>query len=142
MRCPDCNKFVSQEAGEPEISLEVDGSEVRCEARLPINCAECGSELKEGNFQMEEQLPEDIAKDHDGDGHDLEVEEDGQDIIDDYKTKDRHGKPIKNPRYQTHEYGVSVNFSVRCSCQEKGAEPLFSGTLEDKMPASSFDELV
>lgn len=143
MRCPDCNKFVGNEPGEVEInSLEVSGSEIQCEARLPINCAECGGELKEGTFNMEEEIDDQLLKDHEGDGHELEVEEDGTDVIDEYQTTDRHGKPIKNSRYQKHLYGVSVNCTLRCSCQESGAEALASFTLEDKMAASSFDQLV
>lgn len=143
MRCPDCNKFVGNEPGEVEINtLEVDGSEIRCEARLPINCADCGSELKEGNFELYEEIDTEIVEKHEGEGHELEIEEDGTDIIDEYQTTDRHGKPIKSSRYQKHLYGVTVNCTLRCSCQESGAEPLACFTLEDKMAASCFDELV
>ena len=56
MRCPDCNKFVSLETGEAEEqSLEIhhqegDTFQITGEFRVPRNCADCGNELKEGNF--------------------------------------------------------------------------------------------
>ena len=48
MRCPDCNKFVSFDEGEPKVqSIEIDTSGVKCEVRIVMNCGECGQELKE-----------------------------------------------------------------------------------------------
>lgn len=143
MRCPDCNKFVGQDPGEPEVqSIEINNGEVQIEARLPVTCNECGNELKEGTFTMEETIPSEIADAHEGEGHELEVEEDDCEAVDEYQTTDRHGKPIKSVRYQKHLYGVRVGFSVTCSCQAAGAEPLFSGEVSDTMPAGAMDELV
>jgi hypothetical protein len=143
MRCNNCNKFVGQDGGEPEITSDPELNEtgVIIEVRVPVTCQECGDELKEGSFQLEGEFPQEIIDAHIGDGHELEVEADSPDLIDDYQTKDRRGKPIKNPRYQTHLYGATVNVSLRCSCQAKDAEPLAMIDLSDTMPASSMDEL-
>lgn len=146
MRCPDCNKFVSQELQDPEVNdLTIDGSgNVMADVRIVAACADCGTELKEANLQIEEDLSDTLAGHLDGDEgeHSLEIEEEGVESIDDYKTTDRHGKPIKNPRYQTHLYGARVDFKVTCSCQAEGADPLHCGQIEDTVEASSMDELV
>lgn len=51
MRCPDCNKFVSMENGEPEVNgvnctYNNGGFDVTCEVHHTRNCADCGTELK------------------------------------------------------------------------------------------------
>lgn len=66
MRCPDCNKFVSyDESAEPEAMLEVetDGTDeatVSGTVRVVLTCAECGTELKETSFDVDEtvEVPE------------------------------------------------------------------------------------
>jgi hypothetical protein len=118
VRCQQCSKFVSQEVGEVEASdpdLSEDGA-VTCEVRVPVVCAECSDELKEGNLTLEGEFPEAIIKKHTGEKHELSVEVESSEAIDDYETKDRRGKPIKNPRYQTHLYGATVELSLHCSC--------------------------
>ena len=58
MRCPDCNKFVSFEEQDTEISsleLHEDGS-ISGEVRLANNCQDCGTELKEGYCEIEDSL--------------------------------------------------------------------------------------
>jgi hypothetical protein len=137
MRCQQCCKFVGQEPAEPQIdSIEIHDGEVTCDVTLEINCIECGSALKSGSFNMQETVPEDLLKDHQGEDHDIEVQEDGSEAIDEYETKDRHGKPIKNARYQTHLYGARVDFTVKCSC----GTDIYTSSVEDKMAASNFDE--
>jgi hypothetical protein len=139
MRCQSCNKFVSQEPGDPDTSIEIIGGDtVRIECRLPINCSECCDELKEGNFEMEVDIPTEIVEAHCGEGHELDAEEESTEAIDEMETTDRKGKPIKSFRYMKHLYGVDCSFNVTCSCQE---EPVFSSSADEKMPSSSFDEL-
>jgi hypothetical protein len=61
-RCPDCNKFVGLENGEPEInSLDVTpntGGILRVEAdiRHVRQCADCSNELKEIDEHVEEEV--------------------------------------------------------------------------------------
>jgi len=64
MRCPDCNKFVSQEAGDPETSEDVSGDTLTVEVRIVQNCVECGTELKESTLTLERDLSD---EGHDGD---------------------------------------------------------------------------
>lgn len=145
MRCPDCNKFVSQELQDPEVNnieINEDGN-VTAEVRICAACADCGTELKEATLDLEKDFGDEL-KEHLGGSpsHELSIEEDGVSSIDDYKRTDRHGKPIKNSRYMTHLYGATVSFKVTCSCQAEGAEPIFCGDVEDTIEAGGMDELV
>lgn len=68
MRCPDCNKFVSLEMQDPEVNVQLeiappdkDGTWVGAdifhlsgEIRIVRACAECGTELKEYTFSLDE----------------------------------------------------------------------------------------
>lgn len=139
MRCSSCNKFVSQEPGEPEVqSLEIDADgNITAEVRIVVTCAECGDELKESTLSMEDAV---TIRRHNREECELEIEEDGVEMLDEYETKDRNGKPIKSVRYQTHLYGARVDFHIRCACQKSEAEPLFSGDIFDTIPAGSMDE--
>lgn len=60
MRCPDCNKFVSYDAAEPErdeLSVvqpteEDPKAQATGSVRIVLNCAECGTELKDAEFDV------------------------------------------------------------------------------------------
>jgi len=150
MRCPDCNKFVPN--GDPE--AEVQGGEdftaeiedgkliikTQPEVRIMIPCGECGTELKETTFTFEMETEHECEKLPKGKKAGEEIEIEGTievEATDDYKTKDRHGKPIKNPRYQAHLYGAEVTATVTCPfCQEK-----ISFTETDQVESSGMDEL-
>lgn len=140
MRCPDCNKFVSQDAGNPEVNnVSINDGDITVEVDVVVNCAECGTELKRGNLELEDSIGKELLEKHTGEGHELDAEEDSSEPIDDWKTTDRSGKQIKNSRYHTHLYGARVNVSVKCSCQE---EEITNLELSDSMPASALDESV
>ncbi len=149
MRCNDCNKFVSN--GEPEATVEngedfeVELSEgklivkVSPEVRVVIPCGECGRELKDTTFSCEletEHTCDKLPKEEPDEGITIEGTVEVE-AIDDYQTKDRHGKEIKNPRYQTHLYGASVVATATC--------PFCQGQIEitesDSVAASGMDEL-
>lgn len=132
MRCPDCNKFVGLEFADPEVErLEIDGDEVACEVRIVRNCAECGQELKEAQLELSAEIPQEVADAHDGDNHDLEVEETGVDPIEE-----------GGGRYAKSYFGATVSFAVRCSCQKKDDAAIYEGEMSDKVAASAMDELV
>lgn len=62
MRCPDCNRFVSMDNGDPEFnSLDavLSGSDVHVDAsvRSVRNCADCGTELKSLDLDLEADIP-------------------------------------------------------------------------------------
>ena len=150
MRCSDCNKFVSFDTEqEPEIDISVDDDGVvNGTVRIVNTCAECGTELKEGTFDLEVDLSGAIAdhreehrqkSDKDGAvaGHtSLEVEDDGGSRFEDSVTTDRRGKKITNPRYMKHLYGAEVEIKVTCECGE-----VFTDTWRDSLAGSSMDEL-
>ncbi len=64
MRCPDCNRFVSQEAGEPEVDDSTSDMQVSLSVRIVQNCAECGTELKEATLEIERDLDEEVGEAH------------------------------------------------------------------------------
>ena len=57
MRCNDCNKFVSfDDSTEPEAEIEIDeDGQISGTVRIVLTCAECGTELKESNFDVSEE---------------------------------------------------------------------------------------
>lgn len=162
MRCPDCNKFVSFD--EPQVELSDEGCEVdvpeavpgpdtktrpvnfhfTAEARLVLPCGECGTELKEATFSMEADAEHACGKVPDDEGEraakigDMEEAEfDDPEGTDRMETKDRHGRPIKSARYMRHFYGVSVGASVKCPfCEEE-----VHVEMNDETQASGMDEL-
>lgn len=56
-RCPDCNKFVPMDQGDPEVNdVNVDGNTVTVSVRLVNNCGECGTELTEASVDGEAEF--------------------------------------------------------------------------------------
>jgi hypothetical protein len=139
MRCPDCNKFVAFDEADPEVdSLEIseDGA-VTVGIRIVNTCADCGTELKEAMFELEEEAA--IPDGHLDEGHELMIQECGS------ERTQRSGyikKGVFVPaggRYAKTFYGASVDYEITCSCGEM--EPV-QGTLMDDVQASSMDEMV
>lgn len=131
MRCPDCNKFVSLENGEPEEqSLEIEHHDgnifvVNGEFRLARTCADCGAELKEASFLFEfetelegvmEEERENVSVEADG----VEVNESG------------------GGRYAKNLFSLSGSF--RIATHERELKTVDAES--DQLSASSFDELV
>jgi hypothetical protein len=139
MRCNDCNKFVGQEPGEPEAELEAERIDATTNAvqvtgsiRLAVVCAECGTDLKEATFDVDETIEIEGHRPTDDETHDLEVEIDQCEATETYKG--REGAPA---RYQKHYYGVDCQFSISCSC---GQLRDVNGSYNDEVQASGMDE--
>jgi hypothetical protein len=152
MRCPDCNKFVSFDAEtEPEIDVDFDEMTrtINGSVRIVNNCAECSTELKETTFDVDIDLSaeiEDHWKEHgwkDGDaeapeGHgSFDLSDDGGSRSERSQTHDRHGKPIRNPRYSRRYYGATAVFTVACECGHN-----IEHQWEDEVQGSGMEELV
>ncbi len=156
MRCPDCNKFVSFD--EPQCELQevrVENHTVCADVRVVLNCQDCGTELKDYDFNTEHEFQheckpvdqreadwkpdEDYKPEEDGEESEkFTVEDDGDPTgTDRLETKDRHGKPIKNSRYMKKFYGFEMEVGVKCRCC---GEP-FGVHLQDEAQASGFNEL-
>ncbi|MBU1457050.1 MAG: hypothetical protein KKD01_20235, partial [Proteobacteria bacterium] len=81
MRCPDCNKFVGMDVdNEPEGNgFDIDDEGVLTDSVRIVNvCADCGTELKEANVDLEIDLSAEVAAHRaachvEGDDHELEV---------------------------------------------------------------------
>ena len=136
-RCPDCQKFVSLEMSDPEVEsceIDIDGV-ITATVRIVRVCTECGNEMKEATLEMEYTPNEDevkIVEEHQGDAHELTVE-DGYEVENLEQSGGRYAKSF---------FGATLSVSVRCSCQTgKVIEPLFTVEIEDKVSASSMDEM-
>lgn len=142
MRCPDCEKFVPYNTEEtPEGEAEVNEDEVVVAVRRVLTCGECGTELKEANFDTHAEIDpaglEDCINEG-GDDHEWEVEEESYDPTTGIIDTDRKGRRITNPRYQKTTYGFEGTVTIKCEhCKQT-----LSFTFSDDLQASSFDELV
>jgi len=123
MRCNSCGKFVSQEAGDPEVvDTSVDGDAVTVQVRITQCCAECSQELKEASFDIEKEYTLCAKEDHD---HEVEVE-------DVENTSRSEGKG----RYAKTFYGFSATVVVSCEkCELKDTV-----TISDEVMASGMEE--
>lgn len=113
MRCNDCNKFASLEAGEPEcdsLAIDNDGN-ITGSARVVLNCAECGSELKEHNFDVEEAFPNYVGA---VSGHcgEKEVEVGTVEAVEETVVRTT-GKGRKS---SCQAYGMTVEVYLNCEC--------------------------
>lgn len=80
-RCGDCNKFVSYDFDEPELTTEdfnydEDTGEVTfdLEIRKVLSCGECGSELRETTFMFDQTLDTVLSTGLDKDDIEMTVE--------------------------------------------------------------------
>ncbi len=151
MRCPDCNKFVSYDEPQAEISqVAVSGTEIQADIRVVLNCQDCGTELKDNEFNTQveieheckpvEQREEEWKPDTDykpDDSEKFEVENEGDpEGSGRVESKDRHGKPIKNSRYMKTFYGYTLEVGMKCrACGE-----MFGVHVKDEEQANGFNE--
>jgi hypothetical protein len=131
---------------DPELDSELEfDSEMKTvtgTVRIERTCSECGTSLKEGQLEMEGEFDGEDAKKLEAHlevhrkhaeanaGAELgvfEVDEDGIDPIEE-----------GGGRYKKSYFGVTVNYTLSCSCDKDFS---VSGSMEDKMPASSMDEM-
>ena len=144
MRCPDCNKFVSFDTdSDPECDVSVNNEGmVTVQTRIVNTCAECSQELTEATFDIEVDLTGPVSEHRatcaecQTSKEDLEASAEGT-RLDRRQTHDRHGKPIKNPRYQKQFYGAEVTVDLQMPCGE-----IVQGTASDEIQASGMEELV
>jgi len=125
-RCPDCTKFVSQEAGEPEVQSEQidDDGSFSFEVRITQLCADCSTELKEATLEFSGEMTDMEAWEAhklafpDAE-HSLEIEVDAVEDTDSgpttRKLKSGVVKHISS-RYVKTLYGAACTVTVTCSC--------------------------
>jgi hypothetical protein len=130
------------EAQEPEAELEIeqDGTTVRITGtvRCALACAECGTELKETTFDVDEEIG-DPRLERTGDldpkryhgmsceGHPLEIEVSGEEA-----TESGGSRYAKNMR------GFRLHYHVTCV---ENCPVDIEGDIEDSLQASAWDEL-
>jgi hypothetical protein len=145
MRCPNCQKFVSLEMQEPEVSdlnvtytgdvayaktFSITGS-----VRIVRTCADCGQELKDATLDIEHDgalgenvshTPEDLKRWVEKDLSDATVEADDVSSIEE-----------SGGRYAKSFFGARVAMNIRL-----GDETVASVAWSDKIAASAMDEMV
>lgn len=145
MRCPDCNKFVSMDLGEPEvesIDIDVDGT-VTASVLISRNCSDCGTTLKQGSLELTWTPSDGAAKllsDH------LERHStDKSDPADDtpacegsLEVQDKGADAVEGGTYKKPTFGATVDFDVTCSGD---SEFVVSGVLEGFLSASDLEEV-
>jgi hypothetical protein len=130
-RCPDCAKWVSVEQPEPEVDIDIQGDDISGTVRIVLECANCGTELKQTEFDVavdiSEHLKHKCPDAEIGVGWNAEME-------DIEATMRQH--PPKAQRRTTY-YGASGNIRLKCQCDEVDVEIPWS----DEIKASQMEEL-
>lgn len=145
-QCPSCQKFPALTVEEPEIQDEqIDGEGyLTIEVTIDRNSECCSEQMKQATFSLEgdataawaAHIAESHAEDDSQPDPEMTVGLEGTERRQD---KDRHGKPIKNWRYQKQFYGVSATATVNCPACGEMIEELI---LADECQASAFEEMV
>lgn len=152
MRCPDCNKFVSMEMQDPddvELTIDYEGGptiKVSVTAHIVRTCAECGTELKEGSVEAEQDFELDATKlevqkfFEIKDGKvigfkgevEMEIEEDGVDQLEE-----------GGGRYSKSYFGAEVNFEIKAHREDtKDEELVLVDSIQAKVAAGDMEEMV
>lgn len=152
MRCPDCNKFVTDECTEdPEVEdLEVTDNEdgtviVTGSVRIVLACPECSQELREGRFEIEEMfsVSSAVEDEEEQEEHSHEWEASIEPTYDNWydgKTRTLKNGTVKTTplRYQKHYHGAQGTLTLRCgTCDEE-----HTADWKEGMPGSALEELV
>jgi hypothetical protein len=138
MRCPDCNKFVPFEDSDPEVELDVeldgDVARVTGTVRMVRCCAECGTELKEANFDVDEEVPLPTT---DPAGHELPTETDSVPHTHDLSIEETTELyESGGGRYKKNMVGYDMDFTITCSCGLS-----VEGHAHDELAANQWDEM-
>lgn len=138
MRCDQCGRYVAFDSEvEPEVDVTIEYDEkknvlVQGSVRIVNQCAECGSEMTEATFDVDEVILLSHEKGCKTDEDEPEYDEPTAERFDDYVPP---GRPA---RYQKHEYGASMDVEVSCAdCEVKG-----SLTWSDQIQSSGMDPLM
>jgi hypothetical protein len=111
-RCSDCNRWTALEQAEPEVNIEVDGDEITGTVRIVLECAECGKEIKQAEFDVSVDISEfrkhDCPDEEIGVGWNAEME--------DVEATMRQHPPRAQRR--TTFYGAAGNIILKCQCGE------------------------
>jgi len=155
MRCPDCSKFVSMENADPEVN-DIEGQAdianviITASVRGVRNCAECGTELKDCDMDMEDTVDVEqldgfkkltevqqaglLAALEAGEAE-IEVEDNGGEV--DEAGGGRYAKNMLTTRIL---YKLTITFKAVESGNEVTVSIEHEGDLESKNAASEFNE--
>lgn len=149
MRCPDCSKFVSMDNADPEVnSVEVvyNGDKtatVTADIRLIRACADCSTELKSLDVQVEETVDlTEMTKDGDGenkvDGDALHTALDSLDAELEVEGEDCEVEETGGSRFAKNM--IQFSLAVVVSVELNGATYKVPVSLNDEAAAGDFEE--
>ena len=137
-RCPDCRKFATINS-ETECALTLEDFDIndpvaRGTIRMPNECADCGTEISQHEFDIEIDFS-DVINNHDCPEKDTGV---GWS----FETGDVERSTREHPphaKVRKKFYQVSVDITLNCNCEEKISE---TRTFNGEIQASSMEILV
>jgi hypothetical protein len=126
-RCSQCARLVSIEATDFEVNnLEFSDNHVTADVRIVNTCAECSSELKASEFEVDAVV--ELEHEHEGD------EEASYEAHIDVDRTEREHPP--RTRRRKKFYGVQGEVWVECTCGWESPRVGF----EDEVQASGMDD--
>lgn len=152
MRCPDCSKFVSMDNGDPdensiEVTLSGSSFEIEASYRHTRNCADCGTELKEYEFNPTGSVDfEDMDKLKKVDGSELTADEKAtlEAAIDDgtaeceIESTSTSVDEAGGGRYKKNMLTLTVDYLLTITAGEIQVE--YTGQITEETNAGSYDE--
>lgn len=147
MRCPNCNKFVGMENGDPEVdnieaSADGDSIHVTATATGYRNCAECSTQLKSLCVDFED----DVALDKFDGWKDLPEPErakfiaalEGGKLELEAESSSGEASESGGGRYAKNMITTALDYTLTATLGEKSLE--YNGTLSSENAASEFEE--
>lgn len=147
MRCPDCNKFVGMENGDPQmdsIEATIDGGKISISANATAtrNCADCSTELKSLSLDFEAELElKDFPKFNDlseTDKAKFQAALDAGTL--DLNVEDAGGEMEESGGGRYAKNMITTKFSYSVSAKAGDLELVYEGELSSENAASEFEE--
>jgi hypothetical protein len=131
MRCPQCNRWPQLEQLDPDSSVDLNGDSITGDVRIILACAECGTEIKDAEFNVDIDVSEVMAR------HDCPNEDVGTGWFADVIVENTSRQHPPNARRRKTFYGFDLTATLKCNCGE--VEETFEES--DEVQASHMNEL-
>lgn len=152
MRCPDCNKFVSMENADPEIGsvdceYSDDSFQVTADIRAVRSCADCSTELKSLDLNLEQSV--ELSQFDGWKG----LSEEQQKLVRE-QLESGEANVESNPgegrmeesggsRYKKNMITIAVDYSIEITVHPEEGDSInltYNGELSEEHAASEFEE--
>lgn len=141
MRCPDCQKFVSLDNVDPDVSdlsIELQNSMllITASVRCVRACAECGGELKEITHDFSEEVdPMELPQIKES----KELQENLKDIEFDIEPDSCEIEESGGGRYAKNIIACVLAYRIKAKYQDHAFS--YDGSMTEEAAASSYEEL-